>query len=101
MPDLSSSLRDLIDRSASPVDVDGIVRTRRHRRRRRRGAAGVAVAVVVALVAVGLATRSTTPKHEIAVGGKNKTSEADATRAALAQLTILSPGGGTPAGDSS
>jgi len=98
MPDLSRSLRDLIEQSARPFDVDAIVRDRRRRRRVRR--IGVVGAVVlVAAVATGsvLARPANEPKV-VSVGGSggtgNAAAEAAATRAALAQLTIVSPGGG-------
>jgi hypothetical protein len=99
MPDLASSLRELIDGSAGPVDVDGIVHGRRRRRRQRRAIAVGALSLVVAVVAVtvGVTARSTAPHKIIDVGGGSRVSEAEATRDALASIAVLSPGGGSSA----
>ena len=48
MPDLPSSLRELIDGAAPAIDVDAVVRGRRRRRLRRRGAIAGTLVVVVA-----------------------------------------------------
>jgi hypothetical protein len=97
MPDLSSSLRDLIDGSSAPIDVHAIVGARRRRRLRRRvGVAGAVVLIAAVVTGSVLARPASEPK--VSVGGRvTKHSEATATRAALGRLTIVSPGGGSGA----
>ena len=54
MPDLSASLRELIEGSVHTVDVDGIVRRRRLRRRQRRAGSPAVVVVIAAVVTGGV-----------------------------------------------
>ena len=48
MSDLGPLLRDVIEGSLAPLDVDAIVERRRRQRRRRRVGSALAVAAVVA-----------------------------------------------------
>jgi WD40-like Beta Propeller Repeat len=101
-PDLPASLRGLIDGSMWPVDVDAIVRTRRRRRFLRRSGIAGAVVVIAAVVTGSVLARPATEPKVVSVGGSGGTAivsgEAAATRAALEQMTIISPGGLLPSG---
>jgi hypothetical protein len=92
MPELSSALRDLIDRSLSPVDVDAIVSARRRRRFRRRVGGASIVVVIATLVTGSVLARPVHEPKTLSVVPGGKVSEPDATRAVLGDLTILSPG---------
>jgi len=92
MPDLSSALRDLIDRSIAPVDVDAIVSRRRRRRFRRRAGSTVVVVVIATLVVGGVLARPVHEPKTLTVQPDGEASESDATRAVLDDLTILSTG---------
>ncbi len=94
MPDLSSALRELIDGSLSPVDVDAIVGARRRRRLRRRAGSAVVVVVIATLVVGGVLARPVHEPKTLTVQPEGGV-EAEATRAVLRDLTILSPGGPT------
>src|SRR5450432_3161140 len=91
MPELSSALRDLIERSVVPVDIEGIVRARRRRRRQRRVASAIAVLVTVAVVTGGVLERPVHEPRTLSVRPDAQPAEADATRAALERVTVLSP----------
>jgi len=69
MPELASSLRELIDGSTPPIDVDAIVRARRRRRLRRRSAVGTAVIVIAAVVTGAVVTRPDHQPNVVSVGG--------------------------------
>jgi hypothetical protein len=94
MRELSSALRDLIERSVSEVDVGAIIAARRRRRRHRRLGAAMAVVVIAAVVTGGVLARPVR-EPKVSVLPQNKISEADATRAALADLTIIWAGVGS------
>jgi serpin B len=56
VPEIDSALRDLIERSLRPIDLDVIVATRRRARRHRRVTAGVAALSAMLVVAVATLT---------------------------------------------
>jgi serpin B len=56
MPELDSTLRDLVEGSVRPIDLDGIVAARRRARRQRRASVGVASLSIALAVAVTFAT---------------------------------------------
>jgi hypothetical protein len=91
MPELGPALRDLIERSVAPVDVDAIVRTRRRRRARRRVGSAAIVMVIAIVVTGGVLARPTHEPKTLSVRPGPNVSESAATRAALERLTILSP----------
>ena len=95
MPELGSALRDLIERSVAPVDVEAIVSGRRRRRRRRRVGSAVVVVVIATLVTGGVLARPVHEPKTLSVRPDGSGPEPDATRTVLRDLTILSPSGPT------
>lgn len=92
MPELSSALRELVDRSMTPVDIEAIVGARRRQRLRRRAGSAAVVVVIVTLVTGGVLARPVHEPKTLSVRPEGGT-EAEATRAVLGDLTVLSPGG--------
>src|SRR5438874_884122 len=91
MTDLSSRLRDLIERSLPDLDLDAIVaRRRRHRLRRRTITASLVAVLIAAIAGVG-ALQIASPGHHL---GRVEVSGAGVpTEQTLERLVIASPGG--------
>jgi hypothetical protein len=98
MPDLRESLRELVDESLLPLDVDGVVaRRRRVRSRRRVAMSAFAIAVLVGSIGVGVRQWR---RSGSGVGTRIETTSPPNTPAptpAHARGLLISPGGGSGA----